>query len=115
KAGAFGNLTLLPNYRLPPLYYLKKDRIWQYVNDTTVFPLNVLNVTASAAENRHPPFQLTLGRKIEGVEGGLWRWSGSMLYYDFPGKTETQGLFFMCENNRINGVFMYCQQCVHLF
>ncbi|EAU84779.2 hypothetical protein CC1G_00298 [Coprinopsis cinerea okayama7 len=116
QVGTIGNLTILPNDRMPVLYYLTKETLWQYVNETTILPVNVHNVTESALKYRHPPFQLVIGRKIEGIRGS-WRFAGSMLYYEFPGKEETQGLFFKCEpSSGFSGVFMFYQQYVaHLF
>ncbi|KAG2013668.1 hypothetical protein CC2G_010552 [Coprinopsis cinerea AmutBmut pab1-1] len=110
EPGTIGNLTILPNDRMPVLYYLTKETLWQYVNETTILPVNVHNVTESALKYRHPPFQLVIGRKIEGIRGS-WRFAGSMLYYEFPGKEETQGLFFKCEpSSGFSGVFMFYQQ-----
>ncbi|KAH6914914.1 hypothetical protein BKA70DRAFT_1557269 [Coprinopsis sp. MPI-PUGE-AT-0042] len=108
--GVPANVTLLPNYRQPPIYYVNKDILWQYINGTTILPVNVHNVTESAQTNSHPNYQLKLGQKVEGVRG-TWRFSGSMLYHDFPGKVDTVGLFYKCSPaTGWEGIFMYAQQ-----
>lgn len=108
--GIIANLTLLPNFKQPPIYYINKDILWQYINATTILPVNVHNVTISAQSNAHPHYQIKLGKKVEGVKGS-WRFAGSMLYYDFPGKAETVGLFHKCHPaTGWEGIFMYAQQ-----
>ena len=83
-------------HKPPPLFYVNQRQLWLLVNETTVFPVNMHNVTG----DYHPdlPFQLVLGKKVEGVQGGEWRWQQTSLIYDLPGVNDpsTHGLFFHC-------------------
>lgn len=113
------------NAKNPSVFYVRKNQLYQYVNDTTIYPVNVHNVTIP----RVPPLQLRLGKNLDGLKGGTWRFAGSMLYYDFPGRDEellkenqpeylkhyrSQGLFYICDfPDGTSGVFMFYYLCVH--
>ncbi|KAH7914360.1 hypothetical protein BJ138DRAFT_1144109 [Hygrophoropsis aurantiaca] len=87
----------------PPLFYINHDQLWQYQNDTYIFPVSVLNSTLTA----DAPLQVTISEKSEGLSGGRWRWRGTMLYYDLGSKTN-QGLFYTCQDKSgAHGVFMF--------
>lgn len=127
-AGQAGNLTIKGNTKNPASYFVRKNQLYQYVNDTTIYPVNVYNVTLP----RTPPLQLRTSRKAEGLKGGSWRFAGSMLYYDFPGRDDeymlkensadaqyldqiyrSQGLFYNCAfSDGGQGVFMFYYMCV---
>ncbi|KAJ2931734.1 hypothetical protein H1R20_g5353, partial [Candolleomyces eurysporus] len=118
--GQPGNVTIRVDEKSPSFFFVRKNQLYQYVNDTTIYPVNVHNVTI----DRVPPLQLVLGKKPDGLPGGTWRFSGSMLYYDFPGRNDdlmrtnnnpeylkyfrSQGLFYTCAfPNGGSGVFMF--------
>ncbi|TFK43537.1 hypothetical protein BDQ12DRAFT_731546 [Crucibulum laeve] len=101
--GSLGNLTVAPNSREPPLFYIYQNQLWQFTNETTIYPVNVVNVTGTSDF----PLQLVLGTKREGVSTGSWRWRGAMLYYD-QGTKGNQGLFYSCiTESELPGVFMF--------
>ena len=114
------------NARVPDTFFVRKGQLYQYVNDTTIYPVNVYNVTMP----RVPPLQLRTERKPDGLRGGTWRFAGSMLYYDFPGRDDdyvlkennaeylkyfrSQGLFYYCDfYDTTSGVFMFYYLCVY--
>ncbi|TEB30263.1 hypothetical protein FA13DRAFT_1734102 [Coprinellus micaceus] len=118
--GVPGNVTMKVNARVPDTFFVRKGQLYQYVNDTTIYPVNVHNVTMP----RVPPLQLRAERKPDGLRGGTWRFAGSMLYYDFPGRDDdyvlkennaeylkyfrSQGLFYYCDfYETTSGVFMF--------
>ncbi|KAF6762618.1 hypothetical protein DFP72DRAFT_876356 [Ephemerocybe angulata] len=119
QAGEPGNVTIGVNVKNPSIFFVQKNQLYQYINDTTILPVNVYNVTI----NKAPPLQLILGKQPDGLKGGSWRFAGSMLYYDFPGRDESflkennpeylkyfrsQGLFYHCAfPNAKSGVFMF--------
>ncbi|KAH7929441.1 hypothetical protein BV22DRAFT_1080897 [Leucogyrophana mollusca] len=87
----------------PPMFYINHDQLWQYQNETYIFPVNVVNSTLTA----DAPLQVTVGEKQGGLSGGRWRWRGTMLYYDL-GKKTNQGLFYTCQDKSgAHGVFMF--------
>ncbi|KAJ3522342.1 hypothetical protein NMY22_g11932 [Coprinellus aureogranulatus] len=117
--GQPGNVTTKINAKNPSVFFLRKNQLYQYVNDTTIYPVNVHNVTIP----RVPPLQLRVEKKLDGLKGGTWRFAGSMLYYDFPGRDDeflkenqpeylkyyrSQGLFYNCDlPDGTAGVFMF--------
>ncbi|KAF9462642.1 hypothetical protein BDZ94DRAFT_1194273 [Collybia nuda] len=103
--GQPGNLTLAPNTRAPPLFYIHRNQLWQYNNETAIYYVNVVNTT----ETSHFPLQLVLGRKKVGITNGFWQWRGTMLYYD-QGQKGITGIYYNCPlEDGSAGVFMYLQ------
>ncbi|KAF8974569.1 hypothetical protein BDZ97DRAFT_35523 [Flammula alnicola] len=98
-----GNLTVTPNTRTPPLFYINQDQLWLLVNETAVYPVNVHNSTGT----HELPMQLILGNKREGITSGKWRWKTTMLYYDLPSGKSNDGLYFLCiTESGLYNVFM---------
>ncbi|TFK75915.1 hypothetical protein BDN72DRAFT_874163 [Pluteus cervinus] len=108
ERGATGSLSLSVNHKAPPLFYVNQGQLWQPVNETTIYRVNVVNTTHTAYPNANFPLKLVLGKKPEGVTGGVWRWSGTMLYYD-NGPQTNGGLYYHCENfgNGLNGIYFF--------
>lgn len=116
--GQPGNLTLDFIRRAPPLFFINRNQLWQYNNETAIYPVNVMNRT----DIPHSPLQLVTGKKRQGVTSGMWRWRGAMLYYDQGRKDQGQkdqgqrgltGLYYNCPlDNGSAGVFMYLQPYV---
>ncbi|KAJ6613451.1 hypothetical protein B0H10DRAFT_1881293 [Mycena sp. CBHHK59/15] len=107
--GEPGNLTAVPiaQLRNPPLFSLGLDQLWQYRNETTIYPVNILNTTLTPDV---PPLQLALGGKRSGlVTGGKWLWRGTMLHYNL-GPNDNGGIFYACptEGGAL-GLFMFLQ------
>jgi len=90
KPGHPGNLTHVRGQE-PPMFLVNHDWLWQINNQTSVFRVNVLNTTRVG----HLPFQLVLGDKWAGIGTGMWRWRGTMLYYDQE-NGDHQGIFYSC-------------------
>lgn len=101
--GQPGNLTLTPNTRAPPLFYINRNQLWQYNNETAIYYVNVMNTTKTS----HFPLQLVLGKRKTGFISGIWQWRGTMLYYD-QGQKGLTGLYYNCPA----GLFMYLQPYV---
>jgi hypothetical protein len=108
--GQTGNLTIQLTYRgNPPNFYVNNNRLWLYNNETSIFHVNAVNITTRAGY--HPvqghPLQLSVNTKREGLMDGVWRWRGTMLYYDY-GKYGNSGLYYLCTlNDGTKGVFMF--------
>ncbi|KAF8076379.1 hypothetical protein FPV67DRAFT_414750 [Lyophyllum atratum] len=102
--GQPGNLTVAPNTRVPSLFYIHRNQLWQFHNETSIYPVNVLNSTMTGF-----PLQLIVGKKSAGIRSGSWRWHGTMLYYD-QGSAGNGGLYYSCTmEDGSNGVFMFLQ------
>ncbi|EGN93046.1 hypothetical protein SERLA73DRAFT_79089 [Serpula lacrymans var. lacrymans S7.3] len=88
---------------MPPLFFINHHQLWQYQNESYIFPVNVINSTLTA----DAPLQLSVGKKREGLAGGLWRWRGTMLYYD-QGDKSNKGAYLSClDKSGARGVFMF--------
>lgn len=105
-----GNATILLHQSAPPLFLINRRQLYYYVNETTMYPINVHNTTLL----HRPPLQLMVDtKKNKGVKGGAWRWQGSQLHYDYPGGIGTQGVFWSCVTqpgrglSEVSGVFMF--------
>ncbi|KAJ7095378.1 hypothetical protein B0H15DRAFT_829310 [Mycena belliarum] len=104
--GEPGNLTALPTAQLrgPPLFSVKQNQLWQYRNETTVYPVTILNTTLVDGV---PPLQMVLGKQRSGtVTGGAWEWRGTMLRYTL-GASGNGGIFYTCEG--VAGIFMFLE------
>ncbi|KAF5387596.1 hypothetical protein D9615_000406 [Tricholomella constricta] len=101
--GQPGNLTVLPNSRAPPLFYIFRNQLWLFNNETSIYPVNALNTTNKA----NFPLQLVVGNKHTGSRHGSWRWHATMLYYD-QGTAGNGGLYYSCTmEDGSNGVFIF--------
>lgn len=81
------------------------------MNETTIFPVNVINAT----ETSDFPLQLIVGHKPKRIANGTWRWKGTMLFYDSD-TTGNQGIYYGCKiKNGTSGVFMFLQPYVFLW
>lgn len=87
-----GNMTILPNVKNPPSFYIYQDQLFLHVNQTTVYPVTIHNSTGT----HELPMQLMLGRKHEGFLHGKWKWMGSMLQYELPKSKETINVYYRC-------------------
>ena len=92
--------------RSPPLFYIHQNQLWHFHNESAIMPVNVQNTTGDGAL----PLQMVVGtRRDEGVQGGRWRWQGTMLFYE-NGAQDNQGLFYSCADvNGLNGLFLFLQ------
>ncbi|EEB91668.1 hypothetical protein MPER_09941, partial [Moniliophthora perniciosa FA553] len=74
---------------------LSVNQLWQFQNQSAIFHVNVVNTT----EPHHPtgeiPLQLTLDTQRKGITNGNFRWRGTMLHYDFGGRTNG-GVYYHC-------------------
>ncbi|KAJ7068268.1 hypothetical protein C8F01DRAFT_1364647 [Mycena amicta] len=93
--GEPGNLTFLPSaVQSPSLFSISQNQLWQYKNESTVYPVAVLNTTLNDAAF----LQLVLGKQSRTssvVSGGTWKWRGSMLQY-WLGSSTNGGVFYSC-------------------
>ncbi|KAJ7228641.1 hypothetical protein GGX14DRAFT_509269 [Mycena pura] len=106
--GEPGNLTFLPTAQLPSrspsLFAVSRNQLFQYRNESTVYPVAVKNTTLVDGV---PPLQLVLGKYNNGlVSGGNWHWKGTMLRYEL-GSNGNQGIFYTCPTEGgSSGIFM---------
>jgi len=110
RPGEPGNLTALPiqrrGFSAPSLFSLAQNQLWHFRNETTIYPVSVLNSTHLEGV---PPLQLVLGKQPAGtvVRGGIWHWRATMLRYEL-GTSSNNGVFYSCplgDNN--SGIFMF--------
>ncbi|KAJ7433838.1 hypothetical protein B0H11DRAFT_2120565 [Mycena galericulata] len=104
--GEPGNLMALPDAKLPspPLFSLSQDQLWQYRNESTIYPVSVINTTLVDSV---PPFRMVLGKQSTGaVTGGTWLWRGTMLQFQL-GSSGNQGIFYACPTEDTTGIFMF--------
>ncbi|KAF7332205.1 hypothetical protein MKEN_00101500 [Mycena kentingensis (nom. inval.)] len=108
--GQAGNLTFAPTYKqTPSLFTIPGDsgKLWQYINETTILPVTILNTTLYEAA----PLQLVLGkqqsRTAKVISGGRWAWRGTMLQF-YMGPRTNSGVFFACPTPEgVLGLFMW--------
>ncbi|KAJ7771354.1 hypothetical protein DFH07DRAFT_804057 [Mycena maculata] len=101
-----GNLTALHSSRnrSPPLFSLSQDQLWQYKNESTIYPVSVINTTLVEGV---PPLQMVLGKQTTNlVTGGTWLWRGTMLRFEY-GKSGNNGVFYACPTEGTMGIFMF--------
>ncbi|KAJ7180079.1 hypothetical protein C8R43DRAFT_1117422 [Mycena crocata] len=106
--GEPGNLTALPTAQLrgPALFSVSQNQLWQYRNESTIYPVTVINTTLADGV---PPLQMVLGKQKSGtVPGGTWEWRGTMLRYEL-GASGNGGIFYACRTPQSNnfGIFMF--------
>ncbi len=92
-----GKLTITPRARetRTPLFYLNRGRLFQFINDTTIFSVNVVNTTEEAPGVPEIPLQLVLSEKTGGISSGSWGWKGTMLVYQL-GSNNNSGVYYDC-------------------
>lgn len=95
--GQSGNLTVLENPPNPPLFYVYRNKLWHFVNETAIYNINVINTTSVAHPTGEVPLQLVIGSKDSGIKHGNWRWRGTMLHYDVGGATNG-GVYYSCQS-----------------
>ncbi|KAH8105955.1 hypothetical protein BXZ70DRAFT_917551 [Cristinia sonorae] len=107
--GLPGNATVY-RAKSPPLFYIRNDQLWHFHNETTIYPVQVHNSTASS----ELPLQVVVGdkpgklTKRTEVKGGLWRWQGTMLRYE-QGSHSTP-VFYSCQDtNGLMGLFLFVE------
>ncbi|KAF8655307.1 hypothetical protein AX16_003204 [Volvariella volvacea WC 439] len=93
-----GNVTVMVHTKRPATFFVNHNQLWQFYNETAIYRVNLINATH--IENH--PLQLVTSKKAEGVTGGVWRWSGTMLYYDH-GRRGNQGLYYHCDSDTMKG------------
>ncbi|KAG6817401.1 hypothetical protein H0H87_009045 [Tephrocybe sp. NHM501043] len=86
-----GNLTILPNARSPPLFYIHREQLWQFNNETSILYVNAINSTEATGY----PVQFVVDTKPAGFKSGSWHWRGTMLHYD-QGPAGKSGVFYSC-------------------
>jgi hypothetical protein len=98
-----------------PAFILSNGQLYNYVNETAVFPVNIINASHIIQSTKeYPvflPVQLALGGRREGIGAGTWRWRGTMLYYDHGNTGQSNGgVFYKCApDNDSEGLFMFLQ------
>ncbi|KAJ7179142.1 hypothetical protein C8R46DRAFT_1211744 [Mycena filopes] len=108
--GEPGNLTALPmqprGRGSPPLFSLAQNQLWQYKNESTIYPVLVRNSTHIPGV---PPLQMVLGKQPAGtiVRGGTWQWRATMLRYEL-GTSGNSGVFYSCSlDDGTAGIFFF--------
>ncbi|KAJ7591059.1 hypothetical protein C8J56DRAFT_1047287 [Mycena floridula] len=105
--GSPGNLTISSNSKAPPLFYIYQNRLWQMVNETSIFHVSVVNTTTPFPGTTDIPMQLVLDTKRSGITGS-WSWRGTMLLFDRTGMTSSPGPFYTCTGpTGETGVFLF--------
>ncbi|KAJ7890817.1 hypothetical protein B0H13DRAFT_2340815 [Mycena leptocephala] len=106
--GEPGNLTALPTLQLraPPLFAVSQNQLWQYRNESTIYPVAVKNTTLVDGV---PPLQLVVGKQRTGtISGGTWKWRGTMLNYELSESARNGGVFYFCPlEDNTTGIFMF--------
>ncbi|KAJ3869635.1 hypothetical protein EV359DRAFT_76440 [Lentinula novae-zelandiae] len=92
---AIGNLTITSGAVGTPLFYIHRSRLWQYVNETSIHAVNVVNGTEDAPGTNQIPLQMMLDEQPGGINGGVWKWQGTMLIYQLGSKNNS-GVYYDC-------------------
>ncbi|KAJ4478062.1 hypothetical protein J3R30DRAFT_2853006 [Lentinula aciculospora] len=90
-----GNLTITSGANGVPLFYIHRGRLWRYVNETSIHAVNIMNGTEKAPGINHVPLQMMLNEKPGGIDGGIWKWKGTMLIYQL-GNSNNSGVYYDC-------------------
>ncbi|ESK95993.1 hypothetical protein Moror_7338 [Moniliophthora roreri MCA 2997] len=94
--GNLGNLSIVPFSRIsPPLFYINRNQLWQFQNQSAIFHVNVVNTTEPHYPTGEIPLQLMLDTQRKGIANGNFRWRGTMLHYDLGGRTNG-GVYYHC-------------------
>lgn len=101
--GLTGNATVKTD-NSPPLFYIHNSQLWNYHNASTIYPVHVVNSTRSA----DMPLQVVIGTpRGDVVRGGVWRWQGTMLFYEL-GSANNSGVYYSCQDtNGLMGLFLF--------
>ncbi|KAE9410503.1 hypothetical protein BT96DRAFT_931239 [Gymnopus androsaceus JB14] len=91
-ADEVGNLSLTSE---PTFYYIHRDRLWRYVNDSCIHAVNVVNSSEHAPGTDQFPLQLILDEKPSGIDKGAWKWQGTNLIYQL-GPSNNSGVYYDC-------------------
>lgn len=92
-SGGPGNTTIGQSSR-PPLFYINKGQLYQSINASFIYPVNVKNVTG----RDDFPLQISVGEDYDGMSGGTWRWQGTRLFYDY-GSSTNMGIYYSCRTD----------------
>ncbi|KAK7470655.1 hypothetical protein VKT23_002078 [Stygiomarasmius scandens] len=80
----------------PDLFYINRQQLWLFANETAIFPVNVVNTTTVHPDAGEVPMRLVIGDKHKNtVTSGSWRWRGTMLNYDL-GPLSNGGVYYHC-------------------
>ncbi|KAJ3736382.1 hypothetical protein DFJ43DRAFT_1051863 [Lentinula guzmanii] len=90
-----GNLTITTGAAGVPLFYIHRSRLWRYINETSIHAVNIVNGTEEAPGTNQIPLQMMLEEKPGGIDGGVWKWKGTMLIYQL-GKFNNSGVYYDC-------------------
>ena len=105
SAGHPGNITLVPGTDQPGLFYIYRHQLYNYVNETFIYPVATVNASTSSPDE---PLQLVAGEPSDAVSGGRWRWAGTRLMYDL-GERTNRGQYYSCPDG---SVYMNMQEYV---
>ncbi|KXN86266.1 hypothetical protein AN958_10128 [Leucoagaricus sp. SymC.cos] len=86
-----GNITVTTEDRRPEWFYIRQNQLYQVINSTAIYSVSLKNMTATSDF----PLQLVSGAKMRRNRYSIWRWQGSMLFYE-EGKLSDGGLFYEC-------------------
>lgn len=95
-----GNLTAVPTSSglVPPLFFINRDKLWLFRNESAIFPVNLVNATSHFDAQRHAgqmPLQLVADTRHSGIDGGTWKWRGTRLQYHH-GERNNAGIYYSC-------------------
>ncbi|ETW84057.1 hypothetical protein HETIRDRAFT_415774 [Heterobasidion irregulare TC 32-1] len=91
----------------PPMFFVNRNQLFLYTNDSSILTVNVLNTTASDEDPM--PYKITLDNKRAGLSDTVWRWQGTLLQFDH-GQRNNQGLYYSCLNKRgIWNLYLFLQ------
>ncbi|KAK1236567.1 hypothetical protein PQX77_000119 [Marasmius sp. AFHP31] len=92
-----GNLTISEdsNSGSPPLFYVRNNQLFHFINETYIVNVNVVNTTTIAPPTAEFPLQLAVDKKRKGIRNGSWVWRGTMLHYEFGGRSNG-GVYYSC-------------------
>ncbi|KAF5369895.1 hypothetical protein D9758_001056 [Tetrapyrgos nigripes] len=98
EQGHLGNVTVIfsRRKRSADLFYINRQQLWQFANETAIFPVNLVNTTTVIPDTGEVPLRLVTGNKDKNlISSGTWRWRGTMLLYDL-GPLTNGGVYYDC-------------------
>ena len=92
----------------PPLFFVGRGQLYQYVNESFILPVNVLNSTAS--DDDPMPYKLVVGDTHQGLSNTYWKWRGEQLHFDHQDKTN-EALFYACwdHTSKQTGTYLFLE------
>lgn len=82
-----------------PKFFIDKSQLYMYTNDTSIQPVNVLNVTGSNDDPMR--YKLAIGDEAGGLLSS-WEWAGTSLRYTYGSRDwNNKGLFYQCPGKGI--------------